>query len=563
MGNKVAQYFFEHAKEVKGQAWLDAHVHLWLASAAPLLGSLQAVKAALLGDRFGLDAVLSLSEALIMARSFSSTQWMFPIGKLAQGSLFLRRQGVLQIKGLHATLKHYKLSRTRPVQITLEVKWGKNGGKHTHFLESSNEDINEDDSVIFEEVNNLMHFAGPPELPQDATITATIKEWVIESAHPIKSGLRMFREAIKGHASRKHVIQTTDETLLSTVLGSQGDDGFTDVSLNIPVGSSGYPSDGKRAMLLGLVGCKKDPPQADTISFKARWLDYSALRREWLGSEVLSKEAPSDKISVRHLRRPDEVVYDEIGLSQLMAMEGCKDVAEVWDKYYEEDSRFDAHGRNDCPPIRQVLSVHGVDLPTDVGYVLKLNQARFAPKEGQLPRLVLDTGTEVVSADASLTMKGGTIYEGGGDGVVPRCSMEHCLAWKEGTDVRVERIPGAEHRVVLHDKRFTEVLSEQVLHKMGGWSTSCSAALGPSLSFLEDSDIKKDSLKVFDKPTHVSLSTTVNNLNTGALVALADFCVAYSTQQGMYHLLWRKNRQPAALIAIGAKGREAMKTASS
>ena len=60
---EVVSYFLEFAKQRRGQAWLDRHVHTWIAAGAPHLGAAQALRSTIFGDKFGLDAFVTNSEA--------------------------------------------------------------------------------------------------------------------------------------------------------------------------------------------------------------------------------------------------------------------------------------------------------------------------------------------------------------------------------------------------------------------------------------------------------------------------------------------------------------------
>jgi len=50
-----------------------------------------------------------------------------------------------------------------------------------------------------------------------------------------------------------------------------------------------------------------------------------------------------------------------------------------------------------------------------------------------------------------------------GDGVVPLDSMEYCREWAPEVDVRVEQLDNCDHRGVLKDPRFHEILRSLLL----------------------------------------------------------------------------------------------------
>uniref|UniRef100_A0A2P2L2X8 Phospholipidsterol O-acyltransferase isoform X1 n=1 Tax=Rhizophora mucronata TaxID=61149 RepID=A0A2P2L2X8_RHIMU len=83
LGNLVFRYFLEWLKlEIAPKhyhEWLDKHIHAYFAVGPPLLGSLEALKASLFGNTFGLP--LSEGTARLMFNSFASSLWMMPLSK--------------------------------------------------------------------------------------------------------------------------------------------------------------------------------------------------------------------------------------------------------------------------------------------------------------------------------------------------------------------------------------------------------------------------------------------------------------------------------------------------
>ncbi|KAJ4822766.1 hypothetical protein Tsubulata_004160 [Turnera subulata] len=83
LGNHVFRYFLEWLKlEIAPKhynQWLDEHIHAYFAVGAPLLGSIEAVKAILFGNTFGLP--FSEATARLMFNSFGSALWMAPFSK--------------------------------------------------------------------------------------------------------------------------------------------------------------------------------------------------------------------------------------------------------------------------------------------------------------------------------------------------------------------------------------------------------------------------------------------------------------------------------------------------
>merc|ERR1719247_2725423 len=226
-----------------------------------------------------------MSEAIIMARSYSSALWMFPIGSLAEQSMFLRRQGVLEIRNLQVHATHSKVCSKYEIYINFEVDF--EGDRQV--LDSGNARVSEGEIVFHDEVN-AMQFAGPPDLPVHSTLKATLKEdWEDQTHNPCKAAFAFV-------AGDKSVAATEAVILAPTLNGHE----WSDVCLKLSRNSSAY----------------------DSVSFQARWLDYRSLRREWTGSEDLSHDAASSGMhgALRHKNQP-EALYDCIDLSSLLAME--------------------------------------------------------------------------------------------------------------------------------------------------------------------------------------------------------------------------------------------------
>merc|ERR1712203_536896 len=140
-------------------------------------------------------------------------------------------------------------------------------------------------------------------------------------------------------------------------------------------------------------------------------------------------------------------------------------VLQVWRKYYECDPLYDqssdhSEGRpRDCPPIKRMLAVHGVNVPTPIKFALKMRTARRNPHVVE-SRFELDDQAVEAKSGNGYRMKGGIWYEekGGdapsGDGTVPFQSLEHSMSWKKHLRLRCERLDGVGHREMLADASF-------------------------------------------------------------------------------------------------------------
>ncbi|CAE8620650.1 unnamed protein product [Polarella glacialis] len=474
MGNKMVQYFLAYVKRSRGQQWLDRHINVWIAAAAPHLGAAQAARATLLGDRFGLGSFISDSEALALARSLSASPWLFPIGAAEKQPMFwLRRGGLLELRNFSASLENCGIeSKRNRVMLTVEVCWGEDCNSESLTTKTST--AFDGKLASFDVAKNLIQFGGPAVLPRAATISVIVKEkgvhddanrnWLKRCGKGVIGCVQLIGEASQGRGCLGVPKASTGCASIASLLegSSRGSDGF--VQVRLPICST----HGLRGL-----GAGKDKATCDRfVSFDLRWLGFSQVREAWLGSQTLKAftghEACQFPASVRHSRRAEQETYDPLGIPQLLKMEACEQLLEVWEEYYEKDQLYDHTGQEDCPPIRRVLAAHGVGLPTEVMYALRIRTARLKPAELQT-RFVLDDEAELATPSEALTIEGGIVKalacksSLSGDGVVPICSLDHCKSWAGSLHLQLLHLEGAEHRDMLADPRFHRAIRDAVI----------------------------------------------------------------------------------------------------
>lgn len=306
----------------------------------------------------------------------------------------------------------------------------------------------------------MLLFGAPPEMPKGATISLVLKEKgaandtnqgvVGRLGKGLISSLKVLGEAVQGRGTMGVPKATSDAVDLAKAVA--GAAAGASVQLRLPLKPYGE-------------FWRSGSADGPSISCKVRYLDYQALRAEWLGSQDLTDVGHGENSPVQHSSLK-QAVYDAVGTRQLLHME-CPEVLQVvWD-FYDRDPLYDSTGHNDKPPIKRVLAVHGVNVKTEVQFALRVNTQRLKP-DVLCTRFILDDETELVKPVPGVSIAGGIVYEepGGwhpaGDGVVPFASMEHCRAWGSDMEVSVEHVDGCSHRELLTHPRFMEVLSEAV-----------------------------------------------------------------------------------------------------
>lgn len=474
MGNKVVQYFLNYAKHKLGQAWLDCHVHTFLATGAPHVGAPAAARSTLLGDKMGLEAFITKEEALILGRSFSSSAWLLPLGPSANRTFFLRRQGALEIKDISVHVPGRSISKENRITVTFEIWWSDGEGKAALTSSSSERFTGKDAS--FDSSRNLLLFGGPAELPPDATLVAIVKEkgihrkYRLDIAHHLADMARLSREAAMGRGGLGVPRAWSPEASLVELLAGRPDkDGFVDAQVRLKVN----------------FGIRALRQRGGFVKFRARWRGFQWLQSDWLGSVQAVAELRARSATERPIRHGSRrAEYDRVDVPTMFKLEGAEKELQVWKKYYEGDSLYEHKGSDDAPPIKRVVAIHGVDVPTEVMFALKINTVRVKPGAA-VTRFVLDDEAVLTPGQPSLKMSGGIVSEvpaagsHSGDGTVPFASMEHCRQWQGQVEsVRVIQLEKASHRGMLNDARFHRTLLEELdampVERAGGISHALS-----------------------------------------------------------------------------------------
>jgi len=171
-------------------------------------------------------------------------------------------------------------------------------------------------------------------------------------------------------------------------------------------------------------------------------------------------------IPVRHAHRPAEK-YRRMQLDHMLQLERCH---YPWVRHYVGDDLFHHEGDCPAPPVKRFINVTGVNVRTEVAYVVKLAkkrmQTRAFDRQAPLSRFVLDNNAELVPDTAlaqTHTISGGVISEEpgettSGDGTVPFSSLVYPARWKENLDYKEVRIEGVNHRDMLSNRQLHQAI---------------------------------------------------------------------------------------------------------
>ena len=219
------------------------------------------------------------------------------------------------------------------------------------------------------------------ELPADATIKAIVKEkgrqhdakgsWLSRVGQNLAAGAMLVEEAAMGRKGLGVPKAYTEAISLSPLLNKSHVDteGFVEVRLPITKLASGP---------ISAMGYGKAAEKGDFVTFRMRWLDFAALKRTWVGSDSLWEGDRCDSTSSYHFKCSSDkaAVYEPIGAKQVMKIERCQDILDTWKQYYGEDSLYDDLCDR-CPTVKKLRAVHGVNVPTEAAYALRVQTIRL------------------------------------------------------------------------------------------------------------------------------------------------------------------------------------------
>jgi Lecithin:cholesterol acyltransferase len=221
---------------------------------------------------------------------------------------------------------------------------------------------------------------------------------------------------------------------------------------------------------------------------------------------VLPADSNRSKIALRlHMKDPrnDHAVFEPVSGSALIRAEGIDTqlLSLLRSNRYAKDPLGDPRTKSsyDAPPVKKVIAIYGINRPTEVSGIYRRSPARIVLPSGgsKESTFVLDTKAKLIAppghgestvAAKSYQVAGGiinetkhtpqvmnngpdgkttTIRHASGDGTVPFWSLQHSRTWASPgkCDVTVYELDGAEHREILADKRFHEILASVLLIK--------------------------------------------------------------------------------------------------
>jgi len=529
LGTKTAHYFLNFAKEKAGRGWIDKYVHTYMPVGAPHLGAPKALRSIVSGDKMGLETFLSSAEALVMGRSFGSGPFLLPkeMPPDATSTVFIRNDGSIEVAistniDTEVFLKD-RIQGHKPSKVKLIISFDGTSVSMPFVPINQDGTVKFEGTFIFRTPSNgptpdstLAVLLCEPGLGRARKSQRTIRG-TNEPRRTIWSGWAdCWRNKFKCYNICCFfciILSLTAKTLLYIIYWVACKSAmFTADELSKAAGGSSVVAAGKMSQIRRCVGSGENGVafEVDLVSERdgKRW--FGRKRKTTVTANVKwippskSTQYKNDKCSYLCQQPKLGRVLPEIKNKKkgwgkyearpgydILALERCHPVMESVRNDYDNDS-LDPRKRcaSDAPPVRRVKAIYGINLPTEVGAVYKRVKGVVERPDKVLNLFTLDTGARLESRVVD-----GYIIEGGivketdetkqlvkkptgndgsksqyvsvcGDGTVPYWSLQHARTWASDCDVSIVEIDKAEHREILADKRFHEVLCDYVCEKV-------------------------------------------------------------------------------------------------
>lgn len=432
-----------------------------------------------------LNMLLSMEERLIFIRNLGSGPWIMPYSmpENALPCIFLRREGALEVtmKGMIGDCDVLVRNQygTRDIQkARLCVKYG----EEEAVSRMTKCRTNGGDSKYFQFEETFV-FSTPPCTPSFLEdFERTIKLKLVERGNERATEREAQPQQLD--ASRGSISGT-----MGYVRKCFGGIGTTEFAV-----SKREPIDFEK--LMASEGCEMDMTvkihaRADTVLFSKEVLPNSrnidvVVHLKWIPPSAKRSDAPSTNLAnIPHnpiypiyLTSSDgkRHEYDPVCGEEILRQGMGHTIFEHTKKYFDDDPlgpRFGCSAEK-APPVKRVLAVYGINVPTQVSGTLCRPRAMVVKKGKVRARFVPDpTGKSAVDREYGVYSGGiwettetpqldlvtGKTIRRSGDDTVPYWSLQVPKTWKSETRaVRVEELEGAGHRGILNDERFHAIL---------------------------------------------------------------------------------------------------------
>ncbi|KAL7540490.1 hypothetical protein ACHAWF_006693 [Thalassiosira exigua] len=516
MGCKVGHYLLNFVLhrlgQTDGEAWIERHIHCYVPVGAPHIGAQKPIRGLVTGDKMGLDAFLDDGEGLMLGRSLGSAMWLLPNDSLSEGgkqsatlpqpppvpAVVLRREATIRIdippQILCLTSLVHNRKRLPPTKLRLAISIGDNLIVRTDFAKVRKGGPGFS-SLQVDVTGGTWCIACPP------TLEETLRKFPYLQLHIEEPGTGEIPNKKEGNPSEGQIwgplywvsrrrqcniavkitvcqlILLCDPTLGETrVMGHSHRIDWKNGLIESRSGNSlmyqictqfTSTEDVRYGFMLRI-------PTPESFTFNVKW------------EPGISTPQISANICHQFTDKNEKISYSPCSMDQLFRSEGLTNAINLMSETYGKDPVVTVSAW-DPPPVKKVVAIYGYNLPTEVAAVYRRNpvvRVRTLKPETRhaLNQLYVLDNEAILSEKGSAThvMEGGVIYETeatpqniigsgvterkSGDGTVPYWSLQHCRKWQNQCDLSVHEIKGAEHRAILNDDRFHNILCDICLH---------------------------------------------------------------------------------------------------
>jgi len=457
LGAKVGHYLLNFAKDRRGQAWVDTHIHTYLPVGGVHAGAPVAVGNALVGVSIDpmIDPILSTEERIMFARNLGVGPWLIPrqlpSNVAAFPNIMYLREGCLELKisrvGDLNKLAENKLGIRNLNDISLSVSFGGSQPIHSRLVKPE-----ESEEGLHVKISETFLFSTPPTLDnglknvrfflnEKGSKSAKFREKRNEDKHK-KDKDKNDKLKNKDKAEQKDwksdfykfVCKSTDivATTTQNAVHFAVDTAAGGTAANSRILAYSHEHDIPTKNILPSNDYKTEFP----VAFVAR-ADTRSLTGKIFGKKVKENRRTIDAIvQVRWIPPLSEKNEDPPKASKLpksiMKLPSFKGKKGATD-YVPFSAQTVIHGMHDpgadssilidnqyendplgprtmsaleAPPVKRVYAVYGINCPTDVGYAI-CRPSGVVQKEGRVkPSFVLDTNVRTENADGYTINKG-------------------------------------------------------------------------------------------------------------------------------------------------------------
>ena len=379
-------FLLSQAKATHGKKWVDAHIEFLFAISPVMLGSPRSLKAALIGDKMGMDSFMTDEEVIFMARTWGSTPWLFPNGEFNEAHhasyLYSRVEGLLKMTLLSITFpEDEKYDGEFETYLTIRFAGTK--------LHSTARTASSGQVSVWENGEHFQLITSDPSAPTKSDVI------MIDVRRRSKGLAHIFHFEIGSLAIYLNDLLTPENkfTVQTTFHLSDGSHNLLD--LVNPEKKDHLPTlqlkfawiEGSGASDRRMEG-KASGPGGDvsvSVKYNGEMTDcniseglFSPDHKEELSNLV--KEASSDAYKrLYKLTKNLRFQFEQRSLSDLIK-DGARDTYSQWQEHYQKDPFYGVNNICEEMPFPKMRVVYGTHVDTEIFYFFKRKNIR---KENQ------------------------------------------------------------------------------------------------------------------------------------------------------------------------------------